>query len=518
MRDDAISKKPFKPSSWIATINFINHLVLFNNVLMAVFAEPGNGKTTFGELLIHGIDRNITTLKINAHECFNEQHFLTQIAAFDEAYAEDSLNSYIQKINQKKKPVLIIIDDAHWVSEEFLSDVLKEISAYESNFFHVCLIADYSLAATLNDLEANHFNDKVHSMELGGLTESETKTYLSKNLPFPKQLDQVLTDKRLEQFNLITAGNIAQINKLMFNYFNPNQVKAEPKHKNVFMQWGIAAAALLIVSSGVYLWQNPNGLDFIHIPSSASDSLVYNQVPSPSLIPAYSLEASREEVQPSPRKNLAELNDDEQRLEQMVVMDKVIATPKELNKKVASRDVSNDPELDDVDPALLAELEQLVNAELMDDQKVAQATELADATPTAPILEPQIMTDAQAAPEMVSVIPSAKLAHVKTIPKKASSKKAIKTAKKSPQKAAMKAYTIQLMASHNKQDLIHFIKVNQLKQAKIGSVNRDGEAWFVVTVGAYSKKEDALAAVKHLPSHLAKLNPWVRSGNQVRQG
>ena len=33
----------FKPSSWLSEIDFINHLVLFNNVLVTVLSEKSGG-------------------------------------------------------------------------------------------------------------------------------------------------------------------------------------------------------------------------------------------------------------------------------------------------------------------------------------------------------------------------------------------------------------------------------------------------------------------------------------------
>ena len=87
--------------------------------------------------------------------------------------------SIVAQINERKAHVLLIIDDAQHMPEDFISDVIIAIKNQEDfGFFHLCLVSDYSVVATLNNLSADQFNNLVHTIELGSLSESETRTYV----------------------------------------------------------------------------------------------------------------------------------------------------------------------------------------------------------------------------------------------------------------------------------------------------------------------------------------------------
>ena len=254
-------KKFFKPSNWIVSIKYINQLVLFNNVMTVVFAEQGSGKSTFGELLCAEVHSSIQTFKLEASTPFTEEALIAKLEEGCQLTigSTATLNALIGKVNLQKVHTLIVIDNAHTIESDFLKQMLIELSNYENNnFFHVCLLSDYSLVAVLNELAVDTLSDKVHSMELGALSESETKTYILNHLPITTRIDQAMTDKRLEQFYLLTGGNIALINQRMPSFFSVETLRSPQAKTPYFRRFSVVASAVLTLLGSVYFWQHSN--------------------------------------------------------------------------------------------------------------------------------------------------------------------------------------------------------------------------------------------------------------------
>src|SRR3990167_6439664 len=157
----------FKPSSWLAKINFINHLVIFNNVLMVVAAEKGAGKTTFMKLLRQGLDADIQSMVMSATPSFSNDDLINQVMDIlhlelpEEALM--GLDGLFDMINARQSHVLMMIDDAQYLSSYCLNELLVQIKKRENNhFFHVCLFSDFSLVNLLNQLHRAEYKDFIH--------------------------------------------------------------------------------------------------------------------------------------------------------------------------------------------------------------------------------------------------------------------------------------------------------------------------------------------------------------------
>lgn len=72
-------------------------------------------------------------------------------------------------------------------------------------------------------------------------------------------------------------------------------------------------------------------------------------------------------------------------------------------------------------------------------------------------------------------------------------------------------FTIQVLASRKRDDVMHFVNSHKMTaNAKIRLTKRDGLDWYVLTIGEFGQVEQAQAAIKMLPTELAKFNPWIR--------
>lgn len=461
----------FKPSSWLTKIDYVNHSVLFSNIMTVVLGEHTSGKTTFCNLLQLNLDPNIKSHIIQAKAPFSQNNLLAQLDTVFHLRVDTEVNlsNLVAQINERKAHALVIIDDAQYLPDSFLQEALNELEKQGSNgFFHLCLVSDYTLNASLSHLDQK----LIHLFELGTLTLSETKTYLRNRLLASKKFDKTLTEKRLAQFYELTSGNMALINAQMMTYFNPSSVKSN-EHRNYFIRGlSFLSVAALALAASSYIWKNqflpsstdlPKGNDFNQIyaqidqplpslipmapkmPITEREPLLVSQLPDinyelisrPSEIPPWHLAAVKQQVQPSP-KRVIDVAIEEEVDDSLVVRDRVVVIPKMI--------------------------------------KVLPVAEVAKPTQVS-----RIVPITQAARRIIN-----------------------------------KAFTIQLMASPRQEDVKRFVNRHKISTpAKIRLTKREGADWYVLTIGQYNQIEHAQADIKKLPVELIRYNPWIRPLSQL---
>ncbi len=434
----------FKPDSWLTTIDFITSLVGENNILTAILGEQGNGKTSFTQLLQTELAPQFKAHVIKAGPLFNRAFFLQQLNELLGMQGEPLFSNFISRSQEEKLHSVLIIDDAQFLSAVFIEELLGELQLQgNAAFFHVCLVSDFSLVPVLNKLAQNIYKDMVHSIELGALSENETKSYLQQCLKPGQNVTKKLTDVRLRQFYQLTAGHLVDINKQMTSFFSGKEVKKESLLFPPFMIAGIFLAFV-----GTYWWYShlarpiPNELlnQTVNV-AEADENMVFSSEIVPvlmSVIPTYEVGAVRQAITATPirRGDLIAMNEEDKSasdVNSLVIVDKVIVAPKIIPKetqktvaKLVSKTVKN--------------------------QK--------------------------------SVLTSAEQSH----------------------------YTIQLLASHSKQELRRFVHNHNIKgKVQLRCSLRNGIAWYVLTLGDYSQRQHAQEAAKKLPKDIISYRPWVRA-------
>ncbi|RUQ89447.1 SPOR domain-containing protein [Legionella septentrionalis] len=460
----------YKPASWLNKITFINHLVKgCNNILISVLGEQGSGKTTFAALLSENLDKEITSCLITASPLFNQGLFLSQLAVQLRHNGEVTLANIVGKSQAEKEHTLLIIDDAHYLSEAFISEILSVAKSQgEEAYFHVCLISNFSLVQVLNNLGQDS-KDMIHSLELGHLTEQETKVYVLHRL---LSQSSFLKDEYLKQFYQLTEGNILGINTQLAGFFHNGCM---PKSKGVFFNKTAKRVTLvgsaIIVALGVAFFLQPqNQLPVetalaLNAVQPAQETIAnVKAIADPVLdsnIPRYDMASTVQYIQPAPlrRAELAFYSEEEDVNNNLVVMDKVVVIP-----QVAQ-----------------AKAHQLLEQE---------STSVAQVVPMGGEIK---------ANKLEIKKPVLKIADVKP-------KKPVMMQHKTPPGQ----FTIQLLASHSISALKDFAKIHRLADAKIRRAQRQGNAWYVLTIGEYKQKESANQAAYQLSKEIAKLKPWIR--------
>ena len=448
-----VIKETLRPASWIASIEFIKQLVLDSNILISLLGEQGTGKTTFVSILQTALPSKIKSYTIAADATFERVSFLRQLGGCLDINDDFSISHFITQTNKQTLQTLLIIDDAHFLSTAFIEEMLRELQHQgKDNYFHVCLVSNFSIVPRVSTLAQDTYLDMIHSLELGALNESETKTYVVQNMvPLPGT-EKIVTEERVKQFFQLTEGHIEKINQQMTDFFSYKPTK-ESKFA-MFRYISIAAGFFLAVCGGVYLWLSQ---DFQPAPAqlvsvrAPAELVAIDEASEPALasdIPAYVVAATRQIIEPIHlrRADLAAIDEDDgPSNNDLVVMDKVVVAPKIVHHHAEEASVP-----------------------------VAHATK---------VLSP--------APKVAKAM--SKAVFIKPV-------------------LEQSRFTIQLLASHNMAELKRFAEAHHFNgRTTIRTTQRQGTAWYVLTLGEYSKREYAKDAANHLPQSNAQLKPWVRS-------
>ena len=308
---DEVSNLIFKPASWLTKIDFINRIILNNNVLISLLGKQGSGKTTFSRLMRTMLPSEITTFLMTANPLFERTVFLQQLGTLLGIESEPSLSNFIARINEKKSHVFLIIDDANHLANDFIEEILSGLKQQGDNgFFHICLVSNFSLVGPLSKLAQDSYTDMIHSMQLGPFTEKETKAYVAQHLLRLAGASKLMADDRIKQFHQMTQGNVVGINDQMVSFFKYKTTRFSWDDK-LFRRVTIAASILFAAGTVGFLWQ-PNELVTELVSQEQVIPEQVAQVPIQlSDIPAYNVAAVRQAIIPTHSADIATVNSED---------------------------------------------------------------------------------------------------------------------------------------------------------------------------------------------------------------
>lgn len=543
----------FKPASWAAKINFINHLILLNNVLITVIAEKEGGKSSFKTLLQTNLDKQIKSLSMTIEPPCNEATIIDALTAqfHLNRTPETDIASIVAQINERKAHVLLIIDDAQNLPETLVKHILWAIKSQgDFGFFHVCLVSDYSIVASLNQLADSQLNNLIHTIELGPLSESEMRTYVLQRAMTAQLIHKPLAENQLKKFYRYSKGNIANINKNLESYIKQStKSKAFDINPKIVKSAGISVAAVTALGlSYVYLdgfshWPHFPYMGNSTVPASVEQTIIPDRLSTQANSalkgsPNSSVSAESHALDDKPlASNIPslleysniELLDVTQALEKQVqTIEKTLLQP-ETQERVAQEDQMRQegpqeafaPQADsDVQNGQASQEEQKSPKENLSQERASSDTSIP--LSSSDVEEPALLMSAArlsanhtyqdqlTAQKTAAMTKHAKIAKAKP---KSLSKPKSKTITKAAANIVLKGgYTIQLTASHNIRDIQRFKKSNKIfAKTKVRHfVNGQGH-WYILTYGDYKNKDQAQAHVSGLPHQFSKLNPWIRT-------
>lgn len=425
-----------KPISWLAQVASVQQLITEHSLLLSFLGEQGSGKTTFASLLHTELLPHVHACVMLATPLFDKNIFLSDLSGLLFSKSAMSLSEIAATCNRERHATLLVIDEAQYISVDFIEDMLKVLQKQgKGAYFHVCLLSDYALVPALNKLVKDAYPDMIHSMELGALSESETKIYVTKQLTPQKGIEKIITDERIKQFYQLTAGHFVSINRQMAGFFSYKPVRSWRQPKWI-RQGGLAVGVCIVASGFAYfgLVQEEPSTAFVTLADEELPSVIPEAtVALASEIPAFTERATRQALFEIPlHKAEHYVMNENVDTEQLVIMDKVIVAPKVVPHPVTK----------------------------LSKPAVAVA------------LKPLPTTD---------------------------------------------HYTIQLLASRNQAELKHFTESHHFHgKVTLHRTTRLGVVWYVLTVGEYTKHEQAIVAAAHLTKDMAQFKPWVRKLSQLK--
>ena len=445
----------FKPRSWLLKIDFINHLVLFNNLLITVLAEKEGGKTSFSKLLQHNLDQNIKSITMTVKAPCDRQEMMQQLTSQLHLNTEMNINfsSLVTQVNERKAHVLLIIDDAHYLPEDLLQEALFAIKEQgDFGFFHICLISDYSVVATLNQLVSEPLKHLVHTVELGSLSESETRTYVLQRALLANLISKPLVETEFKRIYQLTKGNLAIINNQLESFIL--NVPSKKNKYNAVLKQVATPLGVACLFAGLYI-------------AGASYLNMGNVTVQKSTTPVLAAQSTQ------PISYVASWQD---------------ASTHELVFTALAEKQNLDSVVDAVPVNLVAAVDAIAEIPAIYAKKPEQ--KIAVISKNKSELESQLV----------------KIEGFTT------------NQSSNPSNKEAKRYTIQLVASHQQIDINKFRQSNELlAQTKVRRFSNARGSWYILTLGEFTSRNQAQEKASHLPSGLARFNPWVRPVSGLEQ-
>lgn len=413
-------KQTFKPAAWLDALQYIAERCCLPGFIMVV-AEKNGGKTSFLSLIDKCIAPTVFVGSVRVDPLADYASLTGQIIAklgLAETSELNSMDAVIEAVNRLQKHILLIVDDAQFLTDSWIIDTLKGLKAQgDQGYFHLCIANDYSLVSLLHSLVGPNSESFIHSIKLGSLSELETKTYIAQKLTSLCPTISPLSNAQHAQFYKMSGGSLVEINA---------KIEALLKEHNKTPQYGskkrlrwVGFATLMTV---VFL----------------RGAIVFYQAP-PTL---------QRPVQESPL--LANLHTSLSLTVWFNDYLKVIYH----TVKDAPQAISFIPAIGDLPPLIEGPLGVLVPISF--EKKVLDA--------------PQIIKN---------------------------------------------GYTIQILASRKLQDINQFIHKHALVDFKIHHL--ENSKWYILTLGAYKNRENALEAVGKFSQSLMDHKPWIRQISSLKK-
>lgn len=213
----------FVPTKWEEILDLLQYISHYKNQLMLVTGDNGAGKSTLAELLVSQIAETMHVGRITAENSFDVSRLIElmsdcfQVPWKPEQPLEQMLDEELTALQQKDRPSLLVIDNAHLLPFETLEALLYLVgqqTEHQMNF-HVVLLAEPSLLQTFQRLIEPDEEGLLHSLQLDALNMDETSLYLGHRLAVSGwQEDFPLTDEIITRIYRLSEGNPARINRI----------------------------------------------------------------------------------------------------------------------------------------------------------------------------------------------------------------------------------------------------------------------------------------------------------------
>lgn len=189
-------------------------------------ASPGMGKTFCLHCFFESLDKNQYKMVYIPHSTVSIRDFYKEICIsldLDSCGGKPRLFNILQEqivymYNEQRCPLVLAIDEAHHLTKNILND-LKILMNHEydsKSYFTIILVGEPSLNKTLNSPYFEALNQRVVvHYAFKGLTEEETRKYVSHKLKKAGGSDNIMDPAAINKLNVTSRGNARLIDNMM---------------------------------------------------------------------------------------------------------------------------------------------------------------------------------------------------------------------------------------------------------------------------------------------------------------
>ncbi|MEH0689814.1 AAA family ATPase [Vibrio cholerae] len=465
-------------------------LTNFGSNLVTIGGESGAGKTWLAQRFLEAWspDKNQSLLLCHPNQDESQRRLTVLSQLFSEPLfnpADALSESFIRLMEGERCDVLIAIDDAHLLSESFISElwmlVLEAQERPQWNVNVVLFAASNSLEPLLTRLSYGQEHKPI-DFDIEPLSEHEAERFFE-HLVIRYVEDDM--EKRVRNAYRSVARRPGKIMALGEQKVEKRiiirSIVASP------LNMALVIIVLLLLIGGGYWWlmNQPTPDEKAQQISQNLEQTVIPTLPETPAPDTQTSEAKTVEPEPVTDPSLANAEDDSASLPPSVTSEvSSVGNPDDTHQRVVITSevvdalLEGKPEQADTTP-----IDEVVEASIPESDPQAEQ----ESTP---------QVDAQPEPEVVI---------------------RFSFTKDELKSFSPRSYTLQLAAVNSLEEVQRFIDTHQLaNQVFIYPTVRSGVEWFIVTYQNYPTIQLARDAVQTLPEALQQLDPWAKSLGQVQ--
>ena len=492
--------------------NLLDQIVefsLYSNAMISVTGPLGAGKTTLATNLCDRFADEAVVAKVAATLFMNQSQFLEMLQGalgFKFTDCSDSNSSieqicrYAAELDLEASSLILIIDDAHELSDEVLHLLTKLLVSCVNSSIHALLFGENQLDSVLQSTLTVDTKERLAVFPLDGFASDETQEYIrfklatarfTKELPIDGGIVGAIHNSALGMPGTINSLVVDALNAAaparerdefadISPIYSGDRIAQDDEHEEIEAldgsnpdvkisplvsiqpRYWFAAATLVVMLAGALLFGEKGPRETESIPITVAVTPKTTQAIE--VKPATELPAAVPEQPAAVGVAVAEL-------EEFPLSD------------VADFDESNSIATSSIEEVVVAESIPLANngAEINDSLLVVPADVAGPIVEVAVVEETVVIATASAFVEQLL-------------------------------QASPRDYAVQLLASYSEANISKFVaQLNVDHPAGYFETRYQGKPWFVAVLAAFEDRDEATRSISSLPAKLRSNEPWVRS-------
>jgi len=550
-------------------LNLLQHLTHYSNLLLIVQGEQGVGKTAMKQRFVKNAEPDWRICEVNANTMMDAEQLLFQAAQGfgvtqlpeDAGQLQEMLYARIATLHHKEQVPILIIDDAHQLPKDALLAIFNLADAYvnDVNLLRIILFCEPLIEKIISSKEVRPLRERVtHTTEIMPFDEETTADYLKHRMAVAGfNGGSPFTPKMIKQIYRASRGVPAKINELAHQMLQQGDIEQaleipedvvtirHPQRNNmpiVFASIAVVVIALVLVFQDKinHLFDEspvPADQQLAAVqPEKTSEQILAEQTIHEKIIPLTEPAASTQPAAESPPAQGPQPEIVTEQLTSTVAPASPAEEDSLANPQVMSSTKASQPQVDSLQlysvvpdpvPASVQKQTLSLNGQgftpesevmvswankqkrLSAEQVMVKNDKQIDITITVGSKEDQwnvrVLDPKHGQSNILAF-------EVKSIMVDEGNQRDKWVVSQNPEN-----FTLQLLATHEKQNADNFIKQHQLA-GDVGyfESSRNGKPWYSVIYGSYNDQATANSAIASLPASMKKIKPWVRRFDDIQ--